>query len=125
MRVDEVARELSLDVVAGAGGLGREITGAYVGDLLSRVMAGARPGYLWVTVQAHPNVIAVAVLEELAAVIIAEDVKPDPVGLAKAEEEGLPVLTTERSAFEVCVGLARLGLGGSPPAERWTLGVES
>ncbi len=112
MRVDEVARELSLDVVSGSEGLGREITGAYVGDLLSRVMAGARPGYLWVTIQAHPNVVAVAVLGELAGVVVAEGVKPDPVGLAKAEEEGLPVLTTGRSSFEVCVGLARLGIGG-------------
>lgn len=113
MRVADVARELSLEITAGAEGLGREITGAYVGDLLSRVMAGARPGYLWVTVQAHPNVIAVAVLGELAGVVIAEGVKPDPAGLLKAEEEGLPVLTTGRSSFQVCVGLAHLGVGAA------------
>ncbi len=119
MRVDEVARELSLDVAAGSEGLGREITGAYVGDLLSRVMAGARRGYVWVTIQAHPNVVAVAVLGELAAVVIAEGVKPDPAGIARAEDEGIPVLTTAKPSYEVCVGLARLGIGGAQQ-ERWT-----
>ncbi len=119
MKVHEVARELSLDVVAGSEGLGREITGAYVGDLLSRVMAGARPGYLWVTIQAHPNVVAVAVLGELAGVVVAEGVKPDPAGIGKAEEEGIPVLTTGQSSYQVCVGLARLGIGGTRD-ERWT-----
>ncbi len=119
MRVDEVARELSLAIAAGSEGLGREITGAYVGDLLSRVMAGARPGYLWVTVQSHPNVVAVAVLGDLAGVVMAEGVKPDPAGIAKAEEEGLPVLTTGQPSYQVCVGLARLGIGGARD-ERWT-----
>lgn len=111
MRLDEVVRELALDVVSGTTSLGREVTGAYVGDLLSRVMAGARPGYLWVTVQAHPNVVAVAVLGELVGVVIAEGISPDPTGVHRAEEEGLPVLTTRRSSYEVCAGLARLGIG--------------
>jgi hypothetical protein len=124
MRVDEVARELSLEIAAGAESLGREITGAYVGDLLSRVMAGARPGYLWVTVQAHPNVIAVAVLGELSGVVVAEGVRPDSVGLLKAEEEGLPVLTTGLPSFQICVGLARLGIG-EVRDERWTAGAEA
>ncbi len=113
MRVDEVARELSLDVAAGTASLGKEITGAYVGDLLSRVMSRARPGYLWVTVQAHPNVVAVAVFGDLAGVVIAEGVKPDPAGLAKADEEGIAVLTTGQPSYQVCVGLARLGVGGT------------
>ena len=124
MRVDEVARELSLEVAAGAESLGRVITGAYVGDLLSRVMAGARPGYLWVTVQAHPNVIAVAVLGELAGVIVTEGVRPDPVGLLKAEEEGLPVLATGLSSFQVCVELTRLGIGGVRD-DRWKASAEA
>ncbi len=124
MKLDEVARELSLEVAAGAEGLGREVTGAYVGDLLSRVMAGARPGFLWVTVQAHPNVIAVAVLGELAGVVVTEGVTPDPVGMLRAEEEGLPVMTTGRSSFEVCAALVRLGIG-TAQEERWRTGAET
>ena len=111
MRVDEVVRELSLGVLAGTERLDLEVTGAYAGDLLSRVMAGARPGNLWVTVQAHPNVVAVGVLGELAGVIVAEGVTPDPVALQKARQEAFPLLTTPRAAYDICASLARLGIG--------------
>jgi hypothetical protein len=111
MKLDEVVRELSLEVAAGADRLDADVTGAYVGDLLSRVMASVRPGTLWVTVQAHPNVVAVGVLGALAGVIVAEGVAPDPTALRKAEEEGLPLLTTRRSAYGTCAALARLGIG--------------
>ncbi len=111
MRLDELARELSLEVVAGAERLGVEISDVYVGDVLSRVMAGVRPGSLWVTVQAHPNVVAVAVLRKLAGVVVAEGVSPDPSAVSRAEEEGLPLLLTRRTAYDTCVALARLGVG--------------
>ncbi len=111
MRLDEVVRELSLEVVAGADRLDAEVTGAYVGDLLSRVMAGVRAGNVWVTVQAHPNVVAVGVLGSLAGVILAEGVAPDQVSLRRAMEEGLALLTTPRTAYATCASLARLGIG--------------
>ena len=44
-------------------------SGGYTSDLLSCVMAGAPHQGLWVTLQAHSNIIAVAVLLELSAVI--------------------------------------------------------
>ncbi len=119
MRLDEVVRELDLDVVAGLAGLDAEVSGVYVGDLLSRVMAGARAGSLWVTVQAHPNVVAVAVLGELAGVIVAEGVAPDQAVVQKSEDEGLPLMTTRRTAYATCARLARLGIGdGEGPGER-------
>ena len=112
MTLDEVVRELALDVAVGSDRLDTtEVTGAYVGDLLSRVMARVRPGNLWVTVQAHPNVIAVAVLSELAGVIIAEGVDPDPLAVRKAASEGVPLLTTRQTAYATCAGLTRLGIG--------------
>lgn len=113
MRLEEVARELSLEVVAGDECLDVEVTGAYVGDLLSRVMAGARPGNVWVTVQAHPNVVAVALLGELAGVVIVEGVTPDPAVARKAAAERVPLLATRRTAYATCAALARLGIGDS------------
>jgi len=114
MKLDEIVRELSLDVAAGVDHLDADVTGAYVGDLLSRVMARVRPGNVWVTVQAHPNVVAVAVLSGLAGVVLAEGAVPDPVALRKAAEEGMPLLTTPRTAYAVCAGLARLGIDEPP-----------
>ena len=70
MTVREIAEKLNLKVFSGAGGLDREVTGGYVSDLLSDVMGFARDGEVWVTLQTHKNVMAIASLKELAAVVI-------------------------------------------------------
>lgn len=110
MRLEEIARSLSLEVCAGRNKLDREVTGGYASDLLSYVMARARDGNLWVTVQSHPNIVAVASLVNLAGVIIAEGGKPEAATLEKAEQEGIPVLTTQLTGYEVVGRLWELGV---------------
>jgi len=70
---------------------GEAVTGAYAGDLLSDVAAGARPGDVWLTVQLHHNVVRIAVLKDLAAVVICGDREPagELVGLARDSEINL------------------------------------
>ena len=110
MVVNDLVRALNLQVVAGAGALSREITGGYSADLLSCVMARAKTGNVWVTLQAHPNVLAVAVLLEMAAVIISEGAPiPDELK-AKADAEGIALLATSHTTFWVVSELARLGV---------------
>lgn len=110
MNVYDVVRALNLEIVAGHNFLARDITGGYCADLLSCVMARAKAGNLWVTLQAHANVIAIAVLLELAAVIVTEGTAiPDEVK-ARAEAEGVALLTTPHTTFWVVSELARLGI---------------
>ncbi len=110
MVVNEIVRALNLQVIAGAGALSGEITGGYSADLLSCVMARAKTGNVWVTLQAHPNVLAVAVLLEMAAVIISEGAPiPDELK-AKADAEGIALLATSHTTFWVVSELARLGV---------------
>jgi predicted transcriptional regulator len=104
----ELSDKLDLRVMAGAGGLDREVTGGYVGDLLSDVMANAAPGQVWITVQGHLNVVAVGTLRELAGVILAAGRQPAEDMLAKAESEGLPVLGGPQSAFDLAGRVHRL-----------------
>ena len=85
-------------------------TGGYTSDLLSCVMAGAKKGALWVTLQAHLNIVAVAALLEMSAVIITEGAQPDAATLAKANEEGVVLLATGKPSFEVVGRLWELGL---------------
>ena len=87
----------------------------YTSDLLSCVMAKARAGDVWVTLQAHPNVVAVASLLELAAVIVTEGVVPDVETVHKAHEEGVTLLTTTKTTFAVAGELTRLGVEASSP----------
>ena len=101
MTVRQVVERLELSVRAGGQGADNEVRGGVVCDLLSVVMSKAAKGDLWITVQCHPNVVAVAVLAGLSGIVITHGFEPEPETVAKAEEEGIPLLTTLASSFEV------------------------
>lgn len=98
--VSELVEALDLQVFSGADLLEQEVTGGYVSDLLSDVMGNAREGQVWITLQSHLNVVAIASLRELPAVILVKDIRPDEAVIAKAEEEGIPLLGSSYPAFE-------------------------
>ncbi|MBQ8074087.1 MAG: AraC family transcriptional regulator [Clostridia bacterium] len=91
-----------------------EVTCGYTCDLLSWVMAHGKAGMAWITVQTHMNVIAVASLMEMAAVIIPEDIEMEEATLEKAREEGICVLQSGKTAYELCALMAEAGLPGTP-----------
>lgn len=108
INVKTVVEELGLKAECCADKLGAEVCGGYVGDLLSDVMANSAKGQLWVTRQVHQNIVAVAALKELAGIIIVQGAAPDQETLLKAVKEGIPVLGTQLSAFEVVGRIYRL-----------------
>lgn len=112
MRLREVVAELGLGVAAAAGALDREISGGYASDLLSCVMARARADNVWVTLQSHPNIVAVASLLNLSGIIVTEGAPLDPATIEKAREENVPLLTTPLTTFTVVSKLAALGIQG-------------
>lgn len=85
-------------------------TAGYTSDLLSCVMASAVHQGIWVTLQAHSNIVAVAALLDLSAVIITEGAMPDPSTIEKANEEGITLLSTEKPSFYVAGRLWEMGL---------------
>lgn len=107
----DIAQQLGLDVVAGADHLDNRVTGGYASDLLSCVMAGARAGNVWVTLQAHLNVIAVATLLDLACVIITEGALLEEGALARANEKGIPILSAQTDTFRTVARLVQAGVG--------------
>jgi predicted transcriptional regulator len=110
MKVSQIVDALSLSVKAGLRGLDVEVTGGYAADLLSCAMAGAARGNLWVTLQGHLNVVAVATLNELAGIIVTEGKPVSPDALAKADDEGIAILTTSMGTFEVAGKLWEMGV---------------
>ena len=76
-------------------------TGGYSSDLLSCVMAGAKKGHLWITLQAHLNIVAIAALNEVAAIIISENAQPDSASIAKANQQGVILLSTPQPTYEI------------------------
>jgi predicted transcriptional regulator len=111
MNVEEIQNKLQLETVAGEKGLNKEVSGGYCGDLLSDVMANAEPGSLWFTIQAHQNIVAVAVLRELAGIVLVNGRTPDDDTKAKAEEEGIPILISPSPAYHLAGRLYELGIG--------------
>ncbi len=101
MKVSDIIDKLGLIVFGGQTGLENEVGGGYVSDLLSDVMGNAREGQVWITLQTHQNVLAIASLKELAAVILVKGLSPDQDTLKKADEEGIPLLGTKSETFEL------------------------
>ncbi len=85
-------------------------TGGYTSDLLSCVMAGAKNDYLWMTLQAHLNIVAVAALLDVAAVVITEDAQPDQATIDKANQQGVVLLSTPLSNYEIDGKLWEMGI---------------
>lgn len=101
MTVQQIVDKLGLTVFSGTQGLENSITGGYVSDLLSDVMGNANEGCVWVTLQTHKNVMAIASLKDLSAVILVKGLKPDADTLLQSNEEGIPILGTDSQCFDI------------------------
>lgn len=101
MKVFEIVEKLGLTVFSGNKGLDREIAGGYVSDLLSDVMGNAQEGQVWITLQVHQNVMAIASLKDLAAVILVNGLEPHENTIRHSDDENIPVLGTTWTTFEI------------------------
>ena len=112
MTVKEMIELIEAENMTPETDVNAEVSCGYTCDLLSWVMAHGAAGMAWVTVQTHMNVIAVASLMEMAAVIIPEDIEMEGPSLEKAKDEGITVLESPLTAYEICARLAAAGLPG-------------
>ena len=108
MKVAEIAEKLNLTLVAGKED--REVSGGYIGDLMSLAMARLEENNAWITIQTNLNVVAVAALKEAGCVILADGVVPDADAKAKADDEEIAILTSEKSAYQLALELGALSI---------------
>lgn len=101
MKLNSIIKELQLKVLSGQENLDIDVSGGYTSDLLSDVIANSREKNLWITLQTHQNIIAVAKLKELAGIIIVNNREPNGDTVAKAEEEKVPLMCCDSTAFEI------------------------
>jgi predicted transcriptional regulator len=101
MTVRELKEKLNLKLFSGETGLDTTLDGGYVSDLLSDVMGHAEMGNVWVTLQTHKNIMAIASLKELAAIILVKGFVPDEDCIQKSNEEGIPILGTNEQTFDI------------------------
>ncbi|MGC9467183.1 MAG: DRTGG domain-containing protein [Anaerolineae bacterium] len=110
MKVREVVERLGWRVLVGADQLDREVGGGYAADLLSCVMAGAEADDLWITLQTHTNIVAVASLLGISAIVIAEGAVVPENTREKAEEQEMPLLESPDPVYETVAKLVALGI---------------
>src|SRR6266540_5087145 len=111
MNLQQIIDQLSLNVLTESRDFASIIpSSGYSSDLLSCVMAGAKKGTIWTTLQAHLNIVAVAALNEVAAIIITENAQPDSASIAKANQQGVILLSTPQPTYEINGKLWQLGL---------------
>ena len=108
MKLSDLVEELSLEVKTCKDGLGNEVKGAYVSDLLSDVMGNSKEGDAWITLQTHLNIVAVAGLKNLSGIIITGSRPVQDEILQKAESENVTILVTSMTAFETAGKLYQL-----------------
>ncbi len=104
MTVQEFAEKNGMRFLS-KGEINQEITGCYIGDLLSLAMSRVELGNAWLTVQGNVNVVGVAALTEPSCIILVDDRVLDENAAEKAKEQGVTVLSTELSAYEIACRL--------------------
>ena len=100
MTIKELAGRLSLKNHTPDLDLEIPVTGGYAGDMLSWVMGQAKSGSVWITIMSNHNVAAVALMADVACVVLTENVEPDESLLAQAKARGLPLFTSPLTTFE-------------------------
>ena len=105
MKVCEIAEKLSLKPLSVADS-SREVSGVYIGDLLSWVMGRADSGDVWITIMSNINIVAVASLADVACIILAEGVVPDETVCTTAQQKGINIYTSEKTAYQLAAALA-------------------
>jgi predicted transcriptional regulator len=108
MKISDIIQPLDLRVLSGRNGLTNELKGGYVSDLLSDVIGNAKEGEIWITLQTHQNIIAVASLKDVAAIIIVKGAIPEADTIEKSNIENIPVLVTDLDTFNIAGRLYEL-----------------
>ena len=106
MTVENFAKDLGFDVLCMPNG-DREVSGVYVGDLLSWVMGRADQDNAWITIMSNLNIVAVATLSDVSCILLAEGVTLDDEVKLVATEKGVNVLRTSLSAYDAAVLISK------------------
>jgi predicted transcriptional regulator len=108
MRIKELAEKLELKGVTQL--FDKEVTGVYISDMVSDVIANSKPGNLLVTIQIHGNVIAAANLVDSAGIVVTQGKQPTPEVIKMAEKAEIAILTTTMNQWQVATKLYECGI---------------
>jgi predicted transcriptional regulator len=112
MTLREIKELLEAEVLVGHTQLDKEVTTAFGADLMSDVLAFAKPGSLLITGLTNPQVVRTADILDIAGILMVRGKKPTPETIRLAEELGIPILATKYILFESAGRLYAKGIRG-------------
>ena len=98
MTVNELKEKLALDTIVMANP-DQEISGCYIGDLLSWVMSAAKAGDIWITIMSNINIVAVATLCDTSCILLAEGVSIGDEIIETAKQKNINILSSHKNAY--------------------------
>lgn len=108
-KIENLVENLQLEIVSKSIDItGINMSGVYIGDLLSWVMGNIKPGDAWITIQTHVNIVAVAALGDASCIIIPENAEIDESTIQKSEEQNIPIFRSNLTAYELACKISRL-----------------
>ncbi len=111
MKINEIINKLNYELLTNFQiNENLEANGVYISDLLSDVIGNAQKGNIWVTLQGHINIVAVAVLKELPLIIISKNGTVEENTIQKANEEDIILLKSQDLTYQIACKLYKLGL---------------
>lgn len=101
MKISEFKNEFNLKLLTDENFSDRDVSGCYIGDLLSHVMGKVASGNAWVTIMTNVNIVAVASLVDAACIVVCEGAAVSGEVIEKANEQDVIILQSEKTAYEI------------------------
>ncbi len=113
MKLNQIVKKMNLETRVAINKLDDEVRNGYVSDLLSDVLANSKENDLWITLQIHPNIVAIASMKGLSGIVIINGREPEEETVKKAEEENISIMISTMTAFELSGKLYALIFSGT------------
>ncbi len=108
MKISQLADLIQAKILTDNKDVDNEVSGAYICDLLSWVMSHANKGDVWITVHTHLNIVAVALLVEIACILVPEGIQVEEATIKKANEEGIIIMSSNKTAYQIAVEISKI-----------------
>jgi predicted transcriptional regulator len=112
LKLREVKDILNADVIVGEDKLDIEVETAFGADLMSDVLAFAKAGSMLLTGLTNTQVVRIANVLDIAAIILVRGKKLSTEAISLATDLHIPILTTKYILFETAGRLYAKGIVG-------------
>lgn len=112
MKLSKIVELLECKILCCPHKLDIEVLACMSSDMMSDVLAYAKPGALLITGLTNSQSVRTAEVADSAGIVYVRGKKPDEQTICLAEELSIPLLSTQYGMFDSCRILSNAGLEG-------------